>query len=90
MLALRRQFQSYEGFGKIFIDVQHEIIELTLYERLWGIFLELQMSILKAWNVDLEKLISDVILDDTVLQFLLLILEKQSEQIKSSTNNKAA
>jgi hypothetical protein len=48
------------------------------------------MSILKAWNVDLEKVISDVILDDTVLQFLLLILEKQSEQIKSSTNNKAA
>jgi hypothetical protein len=37
------------------------------------------MSILKAWNVDLEKAISDVILDDTVLQFLLLILEKQSE-----------
>ena len=90
MLTLRRRFQAYEGFGKIFIDVQHEIIELTLYERLWGIFLELQMSILKAWNVDLEKAISDVILDDTVLQFLLLILEKQSEQIKSSTNNKAA
>jgi hypothetical protein len=90
MLALRRRFQADEGFGKIFIDVQHEIIELTLYERLWGIFLELQMSILKAWNVDLEKVISDVILDDTVLQFLLLILEKQSEQIKSSTNNKAA
>ena len=90
MLTLRRRFQAYEGFGKIFTDVQHEIIELTLWERLWGIFLELQMSILKTWNIDLEKVISDAILDESVLQFLLLILEQQSEKLKSYTVKQVA
>ncbi len=90
MLTLRKRFQSYEGFGKIFIDVQHEIIELTLWERLWGIFLDLQLSILKVWNIDIEKVISDVILDDSMLQFLLLILEKQSENIKTNNITNAA
>ena len=90
MLTLRRRFQAYEGFGKIFTDVQHEIIELTLWERLWGIFLELQMSILKTWNIDLEKVISDAILDESVLQFILLILEQRSEKLKSNTIKQAA
>ncbi|NCB44854.1 MAG: transposase [Clostridia bacterium] len=84
MLTLRKRFQAYEGLGKIFIDVQHEIIEFTLWERIWGLFLELQMSILKAWDIDLEKVISDVILDDTVLKFLTIILEQQSEKMMTS------
>ena len=90
MLTLRRRFQAYEGFGKIFVDVQHEIIELTLWERIWGIFLELQLSILKIWNVDLEKLISDVIIDDNLFQILLKILEADSNNIKSNIFKDAA
>ncbi len=90
MLTLRKRFLAYEGLGKIFTDVQHEIIELTLWERLWGIFLELQMSILKVWNVDLEKVLSDAILDEKVLQFLLLMLEQQSEMQESNVNIKVA
>jgi len=90
MLTLRRRFQAYEGFGKIFTDVQHEIIELTLWERLWGIFVELQMSILNSWNIDLEKALSDAIMDEKALQFLLLIFEKQSEKLTSDSINKAA
>ncbi len=90
MLTLRKRFLAYEGFGKIFTDVQHEIIELTLWERLWGIFLELQMSILKVWNVDLEKVLSDAILDERVLQFLLLMLEQQTEMQESNVIIKAA
>ena len=90
MLTLRKRFQAYEGLGKIFIDVQHEIIEFTLWERIWGLFLELQMSILKAWDIDLEKVIHDVILDDSLLKFLTIILEQQSEKLTSGFVNKAA
>ena len=90
MLTLRKRFQAYEGLGKIFIDVQHEIIEFTLWERIWGLFLELHMSILKAWDVDLEKVINDVILDDSLLKYLTIILEQQSERSTSGFINKAA
>ena len=90
MLTLRRRFQAYEGFGKIFIDVQHEIIELTLWERLWGIFQQLQISILKTWNIDLEKVISDVIADEALLKFLLIIFENESEKSRIITTKNAA
>ena len=85
MLSLRRRFRAYEGMGKIFIDVQHEIIEFTLWERLWGLFIELQASILKKWNVDLEALMETVILDESEQLFLIAILERQSEY--TNTNN---
>lgn len=87
MLSLRRRFQSYEGMGKIFVDVQYELIEFTLWERLWGLFLELQVSILQKWNVDLEKLMLDVIMDESEQLFLLAILERQSE-IRNMNNLK--
>jgi len=90
MLTLRKRFQAYEGLGKIFIDVQNEIIEFTLWERIWGLFLELQMSILKSWDIDLEKVINDVILDESLLKFLTIILEQQSEKLTSGFINKAA
>jgi len=79
MLTLRRRFQAYEGLGKIFIDVQHEIIEFTLWERIYGLFVELQASVLKSWNVDLEKLMEDVIMEESEQLFLMAILERQSE-----------
>ena len=48
------------------------------------------MSILKAWDIDLEKVIHDVILDDSLLKFLTIILEQQSEKLTSGFVNKAA
>jgi hypothetical protein len=80
MLNLRKRFQAYEGLGKIFLDVQHEIIEFTLWERIWGLFVELQTSILKAWGIDLEKVINDVILDESLLKFLTNILEQHIQK----------
>ena len=90
MLNLRKRFQSYEGLGKIFIDVQHEIIEFTLWERIWGLFVELQTCILKAWGIDLEKLINDVILDESQLKILNFFLEQQSKMVSSESIIKAA
>lgn len=81
MLSLRRRFQAYEGMGKIFIDVQHEIIEFTLWERLWGLFIELHASILKKLNVDLEEMLKIIIMDEPEQLFLIAILERQSENI---------
>jgi hypothetical protein len=85
MLSLRRRFQAYEGLGKIFIDVQHELIEFTLWERIYGLFVELQASVLRKWNVDLEMLMEDVIMDESEQLFLLAILERQAGNY--NTNN---
>lgn len=90
MLSLRRRFQAYEGFGKIFIDVQHEIIEFTLWERIWGLFLELQLSILRTWGIDLEMVIQNVIADESMMKVLKAILEHHSENLTTDFVDKAA
>lgn len=90
MFTLRRRFQAYEGLGKIFIDVQHEIIELTLWERIWGVFVELQMSILKTYGLNVDELLSDAIVDESVMKFLILLLEGQSEIINTNKIKNAA
>ena len=76
MLSLRRRFQAFEGMGKIFIDVQHELIELTLWVRLWGLFIELQSSILKKLNVDLEEMLKIIIMYEHEQLFLIAICER--------------
>jgi hypothetical protein len=90
MLNLRKRFQVYEGLGKIFTDVQHEIIELTLWERIWGLFIELQSSILKAWGIDLEKVINNAIEDEALLKILNIILEQQAKMSTSGLIHEAA
>lgn len=90
MLNLRKRFQAYEGLGKIFVDVQHEIIEFTLWERIWGLFVELHTCILKAWGIDLEKLINEIILDESQLKILTFILEQQAKMSTSVEIDKAA
>jgi hypothetical protein len=90
MLTLRRRFQAYEGLGKIFVDVQHELIEFTLWERIYGLFLELQVSILKKWNVDLELIMKNVIMDEAEQLFLLAILEQQTKNLNTVDLNNAA
>lgn len=90
MLTLRKRFQAYEGLGKIFIDVQHEIIEFTLWERIWGLFLELQLSILKTWGIDFETVIQKVIADDSMMRILVAILQCHSENPTTDLVTKAA
>jgi len=90
MLTLRRRFQAYEGLGKIFVDVQHELIEFTLWERIFGLFLELHASALIKWNIDIELLMKDIILDDAEQLFILAILEQQSKTLNEQNLKKVA
>ena len=90
MFTLRRRFQAYEGLGNIFNDVQHEIIELTLWERIWGVFVELQLSLLKTYGLNVDELLSYAIVDESVMNFLILLLEGQSKIKNENTINNAA
>ncbi len=42
MGSLRRRFSAFESMGDLFRKIESEILEITLTERLWGLFVELQ------------------------------------------------
>lgn len=64
MLNLKRRFQAYETIGDAFREVQYELIEETLAERLWGLFIEILTSVFETLEIDPDALIEIMLQDD--------------------------
>jgi hypothetical protein len=57
ILTFHKRFQAYETLGELFRQNQQYFLELTLVERLWGLFLELQRQIIELFELDIEDVI---------------------------------
>ena len=66
MLSLKKRFQAYDTIGGVFREVQHEMIELTLSEKLFGLFCELLTTILCRLGITPEQFIKVMLQDDTI------------------------
>jgi hypothetical protein len=74
MVSLRRRFNAYESMGVLFRKIESEILETTLTERLWGLFIELQHSILQVMGVSFDELIEMMLCNDQVEEKMIGIL----------------
>jgi len=74
MLSLKKRFQTYDTIGGVFRNVQHEIIELTLSEKLFDLFCELLATILCRFGISPEQFINvmlqDDAIDNSIIEFL--------------------
>ena len=75
MVSLRRRFNAYESMGDLFRKIESEIIEITLTERLWGLFIELQHSILQVMCISFDDLIQMMLCNDQVEEKMIQILD---------------
>jgi|SRR5271157_3047948 len=75
MVSLRRRFNAYESMGDLFRKIESEIIEITLTERLWGLFIELQHSILQLMGVSFDDLIQMMLCNDQVEEKMIQMLD---------------
>lgn len=66
MLSLKKRFQAYDTIGGVFREVQHEMIEFTLSEKLFGLFCELLATILCRFGITPEQFIKVMLQDDTI------------------------
>ena len=74
MVSLRRRFSAYESMGDLFRKTQSEILETTLTERLWGLFIELQHSILQVMGISFDDLIQMMLCNNQVEERMIGIL----------------
>ena len=74
MVSLRRRFNAYESMGALFRKIESEILETTLTERLWGLFIELQYSILQVMGISFDDLIQMMLCNDQVEEKMIGIL----------------
>ena len=80
MLSLKKRFQAYDTIGGVFRDVQHEIIEDTLADKLFGLFVELVSSILCRLEINPVDFIR-IMLDENILSKSIIdIFEKEMEE----------
>jgi hypothetical protein len=77
-VSLRRRFSAYESMGDLFRKIESEILETTLTERLWGLFIELQHSILQVLGISFEELIQMMLSNDKIEEKMIGMLQEMS------------
>lgn len=80
MLSLKKRFQAYDTIGGVFRDVQHEMIEDTLAEKLFGLFVELVSSILCRLEINPVDFIRIMLEENILSQSIIGILSKEMEE----------
>jgi len=78
MVSLRRRFSAYESMGDLFRTIESEILETTLAERLWGLFIELQHSILQVMGISFEDLIQMMLSNDKIEEKMIGVLQQMN------------
>ena len=61
MLAFYKRTHAYETLGRLFDHLKNQLLEATIAERLWLIFLELQKILAEIFEIDIEDCLSKLI-----------------------------
>ena len=74
MLSLKKRFQAFDTIGGVFREIQHELIEATLSEKLFGLFCELLSNILSRFNIDPDEFIKVMLEDESLNESIVKLL----------------
>lgn len=91
MLALHKRFAAYETLGELFRQNQRYFLELTLAERLWGLFLALQLHIIEVFEIDIDEVFEKIFQQrEYELKILKVMQALADEKTKKQIVKKAA
>jgi hypothetical protein len=87
ILSLQLRFQAYETMGGLFRDLQNQIIQDTLHQRIMQTILEIIEQLLESLSIDIEETIEQMICCDEkaakVRNMLIAVTERNHENIKT-------
>jgi len=81
LLSIAKRFSSYETLGQLFRELQDNIAELTISERIWGFILELLKTVVDFFDSNFNDLIVNILKSNTKENKLINLL--QSNFLKS-------
>ena len=82
LLSTAKRFVSYETLGQLFRELQDNIRELTISEKIWGLILEVLQIVVDFFNSDFNELITNILKSDTKNNKLINLL--QSSYLKTA------
>ena len=74
ILTLQKRFESYETMGILFREIQTDLLELTLWERLIRQVLRMIINLFEVLDIALEEVMAKLIRNDEASKKLMLIL----------------
>ncbi len=61
MLAFYKRVHAYETMGSLFAHLKDQLLEATIAEKLWVIFLELQILVAEIFEIDINQYFSKLL-----------------------------
>ncbi len=80
ILNLRKRFDDYETIGELFREEKRTIVELNLWEKLWGLFMEIMLYLVELFDIDIDELMEKIIKEHPGQEKIIFILEKLQQQ----------
>ena len=71
LLSMAKRFSDYETLGELFRSANADIIELTIFERIWLVMIEITSKLAELLDVDAEELMEKLIVDNQRFEKLL-------------------
>lgn len=70
LLSVVKRFEGYETIGELFRNTKENIVELTLWERIWQIIIEMIHELANIFECDTELLMEQIISENERLKNL--------------------
>jgi hypothetical protein len=80
ILSLQRRFSAYETMGGLYESLRNEMIELTLWQRLWKIFLNLVQELVDLLGIDVEQAMRTLFSNNDKANRVLTLLQELSNE----------
>ena len=90
LLAFSKRFSSYETIGELFRKNKEYFLELTLSQRLWLLFIELQRQLLEILEIDVNEVLEKIILQSEYESVMIKVLKTIAEQQLDEHHKKKA
>ena len=90
MLAFYNRMHAYETMGSLFAHLKDQLIEATIAERLWGLFIELQKLMAEIFEIDINECFHKLINSEAGEALLRSLICAIPSQQRAQQANKAA
>ena len=90
VLGFYKRFLSYETTGELFRESRQQLIELTIVNRIWVLFVELQLQIVELFEIEIDELYRKMLGDANYEKILVTLLKSIKEQTSENALNNAA
>ena len=88
VLTLQKRFGSYETMGGLFHEIQLNLIELTLGERILKVFIKLLQQLIEILNIDIEETLEKLMQNNKQSKQLVIVLNALNDWDNCEFNTK--